>query len=258
MARNVHVTDVETILPEKAFIYSQTDLKGIIVEANDTFAAISGYAVEEMIGKPHNLVRHPDMPKEAFADLWHSLKQGRPWQGIVKNRRKDGGYYWVLANISPVREGGRIVGYQSLRHRPSREQIAAASNAYQRIDAGDTSLKIEAGRGSAAQIQSADLHQHPVSTSPWRSAGAGVFWNRTARLCCWKGLSPIADGGCSCFTLSGMAAFLTLLRFLPNLTRDLQQIESYLDELLTSGNLKIRFESDRQDRLGSIGRKLGF
>jgi aerotaxis receptor len=86
------------------------------------------------------------MPKEAFADLWHSLKQGRPWQGIVKNRRKDGGYYWVLANISPVREGGRIVGYQSLRHRPSREQIAAASNAYQRIDAGDTSLKIEAGR----------------------------------------------------------------------------------------------------------------
>jgi aerotaxis receptor len=146
MARNVHVTDVETILPEKAFIYSQTDLKGIIVEANDTFAAISGYAVEEMIGKPHNLVRHPDMPKEAFADLWHSLKQGRPWQGIVKNRRKDGGYYWVLANISPVREGGRIVGYQSLRHRPSREQISAASNAYQRIDAGDTSLKIEAGR----------------------------------------------------------------------------------------------------------------
>ena len=102
MARNVHVTDVETILPEKAFIYSQTDLKGIIVEANDTFAAISGYAVEEMIGKPHNLVRHPDMPKEAFADLWHSLKQGRPWQGIVKNRRKDGGYWPISRRFAKV------------------------------------------------------------------------------------------------------------------------------------------------------------
>ncbi|MGA2890270.1 MAG: PAS domain-containing methyl-accepting chemotaxis protein [Terracidiphilus sp.] len=258
MARDVHVTNVETVLPENAFIYSQTNLKGIIVEANDTFASISGYAVEEMIGKPHNLVRHPDMPKEAFADLWHSLKQGRPWQGIVKNRRKDGGYYWVLANVSPVREGGRIVGYQSLRHRPSREQIAAASKAYQRINAGDTSLKIEAGRAvllrkSKMQIFTKVQFQLVLSSLlALLASGIGLVDYAGG-----KAYPQLQTAATTVFALSGLAAFLTLFRFLPNLARDLKRIESYLDELLTSGNLKIRFESDRQDCLGSIGRKLG-
>ncbi len=123
MAAGVHVTNVETTLPENSFIYSQTDLKGRITEANEVFAEISGYPVKEMIGKPHSLVRHPDMPREAFADLWKSLKAGRPWQGIVKNRRSDGGFYWVVANVSPVREKGRVVGYQSIRQRPSRDQV---------------------------------------------------------------------------------------------------------------------------------------
>ncbi|MCM8580158.1 PAS domain-containing protein, partial [Accumulibacter sp.] len=133
MRNNQPVTMIETLIPEGEFIYSRTDLKGVIEEANEAFAAISGYTREEMIGQPHNMVRHPDMPEAAFADLWTDLKAGRPWRGLVKNRRKDGGYYWVVANASPVREEGRTVGYQSVRARPTRQEIAAAEEAYRRI-----------------------------------------------------------------------------------------------------------------------------
>lgn len=136
MRINQPVTQVETLLPEGQFIYSRTDLKGIIVEANQAFADISGYIREEMIGQPHNLVRHPDMPPAAFADMWQDLKAGRPWRGLVKNRRKDGGFYWVVANASPVRENGRVVGYQSVRTRPSRDEVQAAEAAYRRLREG--------------------------------------------------------------------------------------------------------------------------
>lgn len=102
MKINQPVTNVETLLPEGEFIYSSTDLKGVIVEANEAFVRISNFTRDEMIGQSHNMVRHPDMPPEAFADLWRDLKAGRPWRGIVKNRRKDGGFYWVVANVSEV------------------------------------------------------------------------------------------------------------------------------------------------------------
>ena len=144
MAVSTHVTTRETLVPEHVFIYSRTDEKGRITEANQAFADLSGYAIEEMMGKPHNIVRHPDMPKEAFADMWTSLKASRPWQGVVKNKRKDGGFYWVLATVSPLRgSGGRVAGFQSLRRRPSREQVEAADKAYKRIQGGDHSIRIE-------------------------------------------------------------------------------------------------------------------
>ncbi len=130
MRVNQPVTQVETLLPKDQFIYSRTDLKGIIVEANQAFADISAYTREEMIGQPHNLVRHPDMPPQAFEDMWRDLKAGRPWRGLVKNRRKDGGFYWVVANASPVRENGKIVGYQSVRTCPERHEVEAATVAY--------------------------------------------------------------------------------------------------------------------------------
>ncbi|HMW79755.1 MAG TPA: PAS domain-containing protein, partial [Accumulibacter sp.] len=82
MRKNLPVTDLETILPDNEFIYSRTDLKGVIVEANEAFARVSGFRPEEMIGQPHNIVRHPDMPEDAFADLWRDLKAGSPWRGI--------------------------------------------------------------------------------------------------------------------------------------------------------------------------------
>lgn len=129
MRNDFVVTDTETIVPDGVFIYSRTDLRGMIVEANEAVAEISGYRQDRMAGQPHNLVRHPDMPQEAFSDLWRTLKSGRPWRGLVKNRRSDSGFYWMVANGSPVSENGKVIGYQSIRSKPSREQIEAADAA---------------------------------------------------------------------------------------------------------------------------------
>jgi aerotaxis receptor len=106
---------IETKVPENELIISRTDLRGIITYANETFAQISGYEVDELIGKPHNIVRHPDMPKSVFKGLWQSLKEGEKWEGAVKNLRKDGGYYWVWAEVSAVEKDGKVVEYKSMR-----------------------------------------------------------------------------------------------------------------------------------------------
>jgi len=106
---------IETEVPTEELIISRTDLSGVITYANDTFAKISGYETGELIGKPHKIVRHPDMPKSVFKELWETLQRGESWQGIVKNRRKDNGYYWVHADVSGVYKEGKLVEYKSLR-----------------------------------------------------------------------------------------------------------------------------------------------
>ena len=105
----------ETEVPQDELIISRTDLDGHITYANEAFCEISGYDIEELIGKPHNLVRHPDMPRAAFADLWQTLKDKKQWIGVVKNLRKDKGYYWVQAIISGVYKNGELIEYKSLR-----------------------------------------------------------------------------------------------------------------------------------------------
>lgn len=105
----------ETLVPSEELIVSRTDLKGIITYANETFAQISGYTQEELIGKPHSIVRHPDMPKKVFTDLWNDLKTKGYWSGIVKNLRKDEGFYWVYAEVSEVVKDGKVVEYKSIR-----------------------------------------------------------------------------------------------------------------------------------------------
>ncbi|NML27120.1 methyl-accepting chemotaxis protein [Zoogloea dura] len=148
MRINQPTTGIETRVPEGSFLYSRTDLKGRIVEVNDDFAAISGFSRDELIGQPHNLVRHPDMPAEAFGDLWVALKDNRTWNGFVKNRRKDGGYYWVHAFVSPVREDGKVVGYQSVRRCPDPKVTRKLEGDYARIRnaAGKGSLTVADGR----------------------------------------------------------------------------------------------------------------
>ncbi|QKF76551.1 PAS domain-containing protein [Arcobacter defluvii] len=105
----------ETIVPKGELIVSRTDLKGNITYANETFAEISGYSIKELVGKPHNLVRHPDMPKVIFYDLWKNLQTKGSWSGYIKNLRKDEGFYWVYAEISGVYKDGNLVEYKSLR-----------------------------------------------------------------------------------------------------------------------------------------------
>jgi len=120
----------ETEVPEDELIISRTDLKGIITYANETFASISGYTPEELVGQPHNILRHPDMPKSAFRHLWETLKAGKAWEGYIKNRRKDDGYYWVYARVSGVYKDGKLIEYKSLRSHIPRNKRDEMQNVY--------------------------------------------------------------------------------------------------------------------------------
>ncbi|WP_276570197.1 PAS domain-containing protein, partial [Thiocystis violacea] len=117
-------------------IVSKTDLKGRITHYNRDFLDISGFSDQELVGAPHNIIRHPDMPSAAFEDMWGTIKSGRPWTGLVKNRCKNGDFYWVEANVSPLRENGAVTGYISVRRKPTREQVAHAETVYARLRAG--------------------------------------------------------------------------------------------------------------------------
>ncbi len=130
MKKNLPITDKEFDYRETQRIVSTTDLKGRTTYANQAFLDISGFTNEELIGKSHNIVRHPDMPPVAFADLWETIKTGKSWMGIVKNRCKNGDFYWVNAFVTPVFESGKIIGYQSVRLKPSRQQVASAERLY--------------------------------------------------------------------------------------------------------------------------------
>lgn len=130
MKKNLPVFDTEINYPDDSVFVTKTDTKGIITYANDSFVEISGFSREELIGVNHNIVRHPDMPEWAFADLWKTVNGGHPWRGIVKNRAKSGQYYWVRATVSPIVNHGKVVGYISLRKKPTKEEVAAATRAY--------------------------------------------------------------------------------------------------------------------------------
>lgn len=140
MKRNIPVTQVEHDYPAEERLISETDLRGIITTANASFCAVSGYTAEELIGKPHNIVRHPDMPRAAFKDMWDTIQAGQRWVGIVKNRCKNGDHYWVKAFVSPVVVDGKIVGYRSVRRKPTREEIREAEELYRRMNSGEEGL----------------------------------------------------------------------------------------------------------------------
>lgn len=159
MRINMPVTNVEVPLRDDTLIVSKTDLKGQITYINKDFLDISGFAEAELIGVSHNIVRHPDMPVEAFEDLWRDLKAERPWTGYVKNRCKNGDYYWVLATATPIRENGQVTGYMSVRRKATREAVAAVEQAYKMFrdkQAGGASIRhgavVKGGEGFLAGI----------------------------------------------------------------------------------------------------------
>jgi len=137
MRKNLPVTQIEYELEDGRPIVSKTDLKGRITYVNPYFVEVCGFSEEELMGAPHNLIRHPDMPAQAFEDLWTTLKAGLPWTGVVKNRCKNGDFYWVVANVIPVIENGRAVGHMSVRTKPTRAQIEAAERLYRDMAAGN-------------------------------------------------------------------------------------------------------------------------
>ncbi|MBF0219603.1 MAG: methyl-accepting chemotaxis protein [Gammaproteobacteria bacterium] len=135
MKKNLPVTNREVSFPKGKAIISTTDTKGIITGVNRIFLDISGFTEEECLGKNHNMIRHPEMPPEAFADLWATVKADKPWRGIVKNRCKNGDHYWVEAFVTPIKDSQeKLLGYQSVRSAPTREQITAAESLYRRLN----------------------------------------------------------------------------------------------------------------------------
>ena len=162
MRDNGPITTREVALPEGALLVSQTDTGGRIIFANDAFVTVSGFTREELIGAPHNLVRHPHMPKEAFRDLWETARSGRPWEGLVKNRTKDGDFYWVRANVTPVVEAGEMKGFISIRTRPGREEVAAAEAVYSAL---------REGRGRGLHVRAGEVVR----------SGPGAWWRRATR-----------------------------------------------------------------------------
>lgn len=138
MRKNLPVTDKEKTFPKSQKLISATDLKGKILHCNDAFVEVSGFSKDELIGQPHNIVRHPDMPPEAYENLWSHLKAGRPWMGLIKNRCKNGDFYWVSAYVTPVTSNGEVVGFESVRSCPARDDVARAEKLYAGIRQGKT------------------------------------------------------------------------------------------------------------------------
>lgn len=131
-------TPQEILLDPTRPIVTKTDLRGVITYANESFVNISGFSREELIGAKHNIVRHPDMPASAFADLWRTIRAGQPWRGLVKNRAKNGDYYWVNAFVTPITQNGQPVGYVSVRTAPSKHQVSEAEALYRDVQEGRT------------------------------------------------------------------------------------------------------------------------
>lgn len=166
MRENLPVFDIEFDYPADELLMSTTDGQGRITHCNAAFVRVSGYSMEELMGQPHNMVRHPDMPSEAFQDMWSTIGHGRSWKGLVKNRRKDGSFYWVAAHVTPILQGSKPVGYMSVRSKPTREQIKDAESLYAR-------LKEERHKSEPAML----LHAGRIRTKGWRN-----HWQKLQRL----------------------------------------------------------------------------
>ncbi|MBW6391388.1 methyl-accepting chemotaxis protein [Billgrantia antri] len=162
MRNNQPVTQREHKLDDQQLLITRTNLEGKITFANDAFVEVSGYSRDELIGSPHNLIRHPDMPSAAFADLWQTIKRGDTWQGVVKNRCKNGDHYWVRATVTPIIEGGECLGYTSVRTKVEPGVVAATERVYARMREGRSGFAVRQGqvirRGPLGWLARINLH----------------------------------------------------------------------------------------------------
>ena len=187
MKRNLPITGIEVDYPESANILSTTNLKGAISYVNPEFIDISGFEEEELLGKNHNVVRHPDMPPAAFEDLWQTIQGGRSWMGMVKNRCKNGDHYWVSAYVTPVTEDGQTVEYQSVRTKPRRDLVEKAESVYAALREGRTPLALR-------------LPKIGIKTKAVASVAGGVLAGLIASIA----LTSITPGAALVFTLTAL------------------------------------------------------
>ncbi|WKE64072.1 PAS domain-containing methyl-accepting chemotaxis protein [Gallaecimonas kandeliae] len=206
MRTNLPVTGRERTFGANTKLISTTDLNSLITDCNDAFVDVSGFARQELIGQPHNLVRHPDMPPAAFKVMWEHLKAGKAWMGLVKNRCKNGDHYWVNAYVTPITENGRLVGYESVRSCPSREDVARAEKLYKAIGTRDVSERRFRFEPQLVAIALAVAVMLAFYALGWRLAAElwvmlafAVYslWSRFKRNAIFQGLSDLLPGAFS-------------------------------------------------------------
>jgi len=176
MRLNMPISERERSVPADQRLVSATDTRGIITYCNDLFVEVSGYSREELIGSPHNLVRHPHMPAAVYAHMWEYLQAGKSWMGIVQNRCKNGDHYWVSAYVTPILDGGRVVGYESVRMRATPEQVRRAQALYARLNRGQPAAPLSEKLGVLARFLLLPVLAAVLGPALWLAghAGAGI------------------------------------------------------------------------------------
>lgn len=259
MRKNLPVYNVETKVRPDQYLISKTDLKGRITYANPAFIEISGYTREELLGQPHNLIRHPDMPPAAFQDLWDTLKAGKPWLGLVKNRRKDGGFYWVLANAAPIFERGEVTGYASVRIMATQDQIDEAESFYAAINEGiHTGYIVQQGQKEAIGWRKL-LQTLTWPFSPSLRAGmlrVSLLFTATLGAATWFASTGGLDGAEQGWFLAGIgtgtAASLAYGWVIAQ--RVIKPLEgaAKVARQIAAGNLQIDIDTDQQGEVGNL------
>jgi len=259
MRQNLPVTNTEYTLADGQYIVSKTDLKGRITYVNPYFIEASGFSEEELIGAPHNLVRHPDMPSEAFHDMWRTLRAGLPWTGLVKNRRRDGSYYWVDASATPLREGGVVTGYLSVRRKADRADVERAERVYASIRGGNPErLSLRQGQVLCAGL--AGLASRVLASSlRWRMVGALAGIALLFAAVCVAGLTQL-DGRLGAFFGGAGALGVVLIVLLEFTVRHgvgipmQKAIEAA--RAIAGGDLSCQIATNRSDDVGQMLRAM--
>lgn len=258
MRLNLPVSNHEYPIPTGQTLVSTTDTKGRILYCNPAFIEVSGYTREELLGQPHNIVRHPDMPEEAYRDMWQTIASGKPWSAPVKNRRKNGDHYWVMANATPLMENGQPVGYMSVRTEVSREQIAAAEALYARMrdekKAGRPVHRLSEGRvvkagwaGRLADLARMGLSAKLACTLLVLLAGNQAIALLPADAPAWNALAWLLRLG-----LFGAAGWLLQRQLISPLGRLMASANR-----LAAGDLTQQIARTRGDELGALEQALG-
>ncbi|MBP8308192.1 MAG: methyl-accepting chemotaxis protein [Burkholderiaceae bacterium] len=262
MRTNMPVTGREVDYPESDTLVSTTDEKGVITHCNEAFVRISGFDYDELIGQPHNLVRHPDMPPEAYRDMWATIGRGRPWSGVVKNRCKNGDHYWVSANVTPVMSGGKPRAYMSVRLKPTREQVREAEDLYRLIAAERASdrptIKLHSGgvrrigwRDTPGRLHRLSLTQR-MAIALGLAIGLGFL---PAVLPPIPGLAGIVPVWLVHLALALIGAGLTLAWFVRSIVVPLEQAARMAGEV-AGCNLDGTLQFERTSPMGALMRRL--
>ncbi|HDR2662085.1 TPA: PAS domain-containing protein [Enterobacter asburiae] len=247
MSSPTYVTQNEYPLDDDTTLMSTTDVHSYITHANDTFVQVSGYQLDELTGQPHNMVRHPDMPKAAFADMWYTLQQGEPWSGIVKNRRKNGDHYWVRANAVPMVRHGQVTGYMSIRTKATAEEIAAVEPLYRALNDGSCKKRVHKG----LVVGKGWLGKLPAMPLRWRVRGvmAALFALLAATL-------VATSAGWMPLVAAAVVMLLGTLLFEQQIVRPVENVARQALKVATGERNSVQ-HLNRSDELGLTLRAVG-